>query len=139
MEGKKMKEISKAEFDACGVGRGSGVENTFTEKRWFCHAQLLGVIVFDSDCQWGWVTLAKHKDDLYRGVDLGHSITTQHEAIAELSKSLQINEHIVEVNGGPPCSLDRAAEILEAVSGIPKQHALAGVEALKKPSRRGRA
>lgn len=83
-----MIEITRAEFYQHSVIN-MNLPVT-TEKRWFKHDKLLGVVVLDNvDNDWGWAALAEADDGKWRAFDVGHSLTSAGAATKALDAVLQ--------------------------------------------------
>jgi hypothetical protein len=83
-----MIEISQIEFDQHPVLNMR--LPTVTEKRWFKHEGLLGIVLLDNvDNDWAWVALAEADDGKWRAFDVGHSLTSADVAAQALDAALQ--------------------------------------------------
>jgi hypothetical protein len=88
-----MIEISESEFHQHPVF--SLKLPTTTEKRWFKHDRLLGVVVFDNiDNDWAWAALAEADDGKWRAFDVDHSLASADEAAQA--------QDVVLLGGRPP-------------------------------------
>lgn len=85
-----MQEITLIDFNknrlAKAVHQGR-LWGTTTEKAWFTHDKLLGIVLFDTvDHDWSFVVL--HDDDGYRACEVGTSFPDQKAATVALEKVL---------------------------------------------------
>jgi hypothetical protein len=83
-----MIEISKSEFHRHPV---SCLDlPVITEKRWFKHDRLLGVVAFDNvDNDWSWAALAEADDGKWRAFDVETSLNSQDAAVKALDAAFR--------------------------------------------------
>lgn len=130
-----MEEISQEAYSKYPCAKPPGA--VFTEKQWFQHEHLLGVVVFDHDGEWAWVVLAKHDDGRYRAIDYGASLSTKSVAVGELGKALARLEHIREVSAGPPATREQSAQITAAETGMSVEEVLRGMDDFERAPKPG--
>lgn len=126
-----MKELTKEEFETFHVVRMQS-NGMFTEKRWYHHNNMLGIIIFDHDNEWAIVVLAQNEEKLYCAVDTNVGFKTQDIAIENLA--LLFKECESEPPPcGPPLTAIEAAKIVNAKTGLSVDEIIEGMESIKIP------
>lgn len=87
-----MQTITELEFSA--MIPAYSMNGLATEKYWFRHGAMLGVVLFDNvDKDWSWVALGQDQHGIFCAFDFGVSNSTSAEAVMKLQKVLIENEN----------------------------------------------